>query len=166
MQKLPIKQDNTTQSPAAMSVGCWCKQPGWEQRNSCRLGLMFGQVMETASFLSAGTLKASANGLSHFLIWLPPAANPSTLCLLCMFIRSVLNCERPAKCIPLAEDRLKTPAQIAPGFVFYLFPLLIISEQSDFTVLSLELALHLQSYRRMWSEGGSVLKQAEAALDG
>lgn len=57
-------------------------------------------------FLSAGTLNGS-NCLSRFLIWSPPASNPCTLCLLCTFIKSVLNCERPAKCIPLTDDRLE-----------------------------------------------------------
>lgn len=87
-----------------------------------------------------------------------------------MFIKCVLNCERPAKCIPLTEDWLKKKKkkkeQIPPGFVFYLFPQLIISEQSDFTVLSLELALHLQSYRRMQRGDGGVSEQAATAPDG
>lgn len=40
MQKLPIKQGNTTQSPVGMSVGCLCKQTESEQGNICRLRLM------------------------------------------------------------------------------------------------------------------------------
>lgn len=40
MQKLPIKQDNTTQSPVGMSGGCLCKQTEAEQGNIWRLRLV------------------------------------------------------------------------------------------------------------------------------
>lgn len=122
MQKLPIKQDNTTQSPVGMSVGYVCKQAESEQGNICRLRLVsVGVWWRCTFFLSAGTLNGSANCLSHFLIWLPPALYPSTLCLLCMFIKNVLNCERPAKCIPLTEDRLKKKNKYLQGLSFTCF---------------------------------------------
>lgn len=52
MQKLPIKQDNTTQSPVGMSVGCLCKQTEPEQGNICRLRLVSVFMMETPFWMA------------------------------------------------------------------------------------------------------------------
>lgn len=84
-----------------------------------------------------------------------------------MFIKSVLNCERPAKCIPPTDDRLKKKKRINTSGVC----LLPVSSTDYLRTIRLHSAFFgagfaLTELQENVKEDGSVLQQAATAADG